>query len=90
METQQPPTTNTLSAKVHSGTDTQTQTEKRMQVDTIWNPDSAKVGDEIHLNAWMGQLQVSWTSQWSESYIWYHASDMTDVSSSRDGSNKEI
>ena len=65
------------------------QTEKRMQVDTIWNPDQAKVGDEIHLKAWMGQLQVKFTSQWNEQYIWYHASDMTDVSYSRDGSNKE-
>ena len=66
--------------KVHSGTDTQIQTEKRMQVDTVWNPNSDKVGDEIHLKAWMGQLQVRWTSQWNEQYIWYHASDMTDVS----------
>ncbi len=66
--------------KVHSGTDSKIQTEKRMQVDTIWNPDSTKVGDDIHLNAWMGQLQVKWTSQWNEQYIWYHASDMSPVS----------
>ena len=76
--------------KVHSGTDTQIQTEKRMQVDTIWNPDSAKVGDEIHLNAWMGQLQVRWTSQWNEQYIWYHASDMTDVSTQEMTQIKDI
>ncbi len=56
------------------------QTEKRMQVDTVWNPNSAKVGDEIHLKAWMGQLQVRFTSQWSEEYLWYHASDMTGIS----------
>jgi hypothetical protein len=67
--------------KIHSGTDAQTQTTKRMVVETNWNPDATKVGDDIHLNAWMGQLQVTWTSQWSESYIWYHASDMSPVSS---------
>ena len=76
--------------KVHSGTDTQVQTEKRMQVDTIWNPNSAKVGDEIHLKAWMGQLQVRWTSQWNEQYIWYHASDMTDVGSQEMNQIKDV
>jgi hypothetical protein len=76
--------------KVHSGTDTQTQTEKRMQVDTIWNPNSAKVGDEIHLKAWMGQLQVRWTSQWNEQYLWYHASDMTDVGTQEMAQIKDV
>ncbi len=76
--------------KVHSGTDSKVQTEKRMQVDTIWNPDSTKVGDEIHLNAWMGQLQVKWTSQWNEQYIWYHASDMSPVSEQEMAQIKDV
>jgi hypothetical protein len=68
--------------KIHLSTESQTQTTKRMMVQTNWNPDAQKVGDEIRLNAWMGQLQVSWASQWNESYVWYHASDMSEVSSS--------
>jgi len=76
--------------KVHSGTDLRVQTEKRLQVDTIWNPDEAKVGDEIHLKAWMGQLQVKFTSQWNEQYIWYHASDMTGVSSQEMAQIKDV
>ena len=76
--------------KVHSGTDTQIQTEKRMQVDTVWNPNSAKAGDEIHLKAWMGQLQVRVTSQWNEQYIWYHALDMTDVNTQEMAQIKDV
>ena len=76
--------------KVHSGTDSRVQTEKRMQVDTIWNPDPAKVGDEIHLNAWMGQLQVKWTSQWNEEYMWYHASDMSTVTTQEMAQIKDV
>ena len=76
--------------KIHSGSDSQNQTIKRMQVDITWNPNASRLGDEIHLNAWMGQLQVSWSSQWSESYEWYHASDMTGVSSQEMAQIKNI
>ena len=65
--------------RVHSGTEEQTSTTKRMMVNIDWNPSDSLVGDDIQLNAWMGQLQVNWTSQWSESYVWYHASDMSPV-----------
>ena len=65
--------------KMHDGTESQTQTTQRMMVNTAWNPDSTKIGDDVKLNAWMGQLQVRWTSQWTESYVWYHASDMSSV-----------
>jgi hypothetical protein len=65
--------------RVHAGTESQTSTTERMMVNVDWNPNGSLVGDDIRLNAWMGQLQVSWTSQWSESYVWYHASDMSPV-----------
>ena len=66
--------------KLHFGSDLQNQTVKRMMVDIVWDPDASRVGDQIHLSAWMGEMHASWASQWSESYIWYHASDMTGVS----------
>jgi hypothetical protein len=52
-----------------------------MWVDLNWNPNSSRVGDEVRVGAWMGKLHVSWTTQWTESYIWYHASDMSGVNS---------
>ncbi len=67
--------------KVHQGIESQSQTTQRMMVDTNWNPNGSRVGDDIRFHAWMGQLQVNWSSQWSESYIWYHASDMSAVGS---------
>ncbi len=65
--------------RVHTGEESETSTTKRMLVDVDWNPNSNLVGDDIQLSAWMGQLQVSWTSQWTESYVWYRASDMSPV-----------
>jgi hypothetical protein len=66
--------------KIHTGLDSQTQTTQRMMVNTDWNPDATKIGDDVKLNAWMGQLKISWTNQWNESYVWYRASDLKCVS----------
>ncbi len=67
--------------KIHSGSDLRNQTVDRMFVDITWNPDSTKAGNQVHVSAWMGKLHESWTSQWDEQYLWYHASDMSPVSS---------
>jgi len=66
--------------RIHSGTNIRNETIDRMWVEIIWNPNSSRIGDEVHIGAWMGRLHVTWTSEWDESYIWYHASNMTNVS----------
>jgi hypothetical protein len=68
--------------RTHHGINARNETVDRMWVGVMWNPLSNVTGDEIYLGAWMGKLHVSWTSEWSESYVWYHASDMSAVSTS--------
>jgi hypothetical protein len=63
--------------RIHAGSNTRTETVDRMWVEILWNPNSTRMGDEVHEGAWMGKLHTTWTTEWSESYIWYHASDMT-------------
>jgi hypothetical protein len=67
--------------KIRTGSELRNETVDRMWVDLNWNPNSSRVGDEVRVGAWMGKLHVSWTTQWTESYIWYHASDMSGVNS---------
>ncbi len=65
--------------RIHTGTNIRNETVDRMWVEMIWNPNSSRIGDEIHVGSWMGRLHVTWTTQWSESYMWYYASNMTNV-----------
>jgi hypothetical protein len=67
--------------KIRTSTELRNETIDRMWVDLNWNPNSTRMGDEVRVGAWMGKLHVSWTTQWTESYIWYHSSDMSGVSS---------
>jgi hypothetical protein len=67
--------------RIHKGFDAENRTMSRMLVEIIWDPNVSVVDDEMHIFAWMGKLHVSWTSEWSESYIWYYASNMSIVSS---------
>jgi hypothetical protein len=66
--------------RTHTGSNIRNETVDRMWVEILWNPNSSRVGDEVHVGAWMGKLHVTWTSEWNESYIWYYAANMTTVS----------
>ena len=68
--------------RLNTGSNVRNETVERMWVELVWNPNSSRIGDEVHVGAWMGKLHVTWTSEWSESYIWYYASNMTNVSAS--------
>jgi len=68
--------------RIHSGNDRRNETISRMWVELVWDPNASRIDDEIHVGAWMGKLHVAWTSEWSETYIWYYASNMTTVSDS--------
>jgi hypothetical protein len=65
--------------RIHEGSDTENRTINRMWVEIIWDPNASMRDDEIHIFAWMGKMHVSWSSEWSESYIWYYASNMSVV-----------
>jgi hypothetical protein len=67
--------------RIHSGFDTENRTVSRMWVEIVWDPNASRREDEMHIFAWMGKLHVSWASEWNETYIWYHASNMSVVSS---------
>jgi len=49
-------------------------------VELIWDPNASMIGDEMHIGAWMGKVRVSWKFEWSETYVWYYASNMSTVS----------
>jgi hypothetical protein len=68
--------------RIHGGSDIQNKTENRMWVEMIWDPNASRIEDEIHIGAWMGKMHVSWTSEWNETYIWYYASNMTNIGES--------
>jgi hypothetical protein len=67
--------------RIHTGSDMQNITISRMWVEIIWDSNASRRDDEMHIFAWMGKLHVSWASEWSETYIWYYASNMSRVSS---------
>jgi len=65
---------------VRGGSDLRNETVDRMWVELLWDPNSSRTGDEMHIGAWMGKLHVIWSSEWNETYYWYYASNMTTVS----------
>jgi hypothetical protein len=67
--------------ELHSETNVIKQSFDRMLVNVTWEPNSTKSNDEIKLNSWMGRLGITWTTEWNNSYIWYHISDMKNVNS---------
>ena len=66
---------------IRTGTDLMNRTEDRMWIELLWNPDATILGDEVHMEGWMGKVHSSWTFTWNETYIWYHASNMSAVNS---------
>ena len=53
----------------------------RMWVDLLWDPNGTIFGDEMHTHSWMGVETYGWSYQWQQTYYWFHADDMTPVSS---------
>jgi len=52
-----------------------------MFVELVWDPNASMIDDEMHIGAWMGKVHVLWSFEWNETYIWYYASNMTNVDS---------
>lgn len=65
--------------RIHEGSDLWNRTENLMFVELIWDPNASMIGDEMHIGAWMGKVHVKWRFEWNETYIWYHASNMSAV-----------
>jgi hypothetical protein len=66
--------------RTNTGADEWNQTVDRMQVGIWWDPNVTITGDEIHVRSWMGKVHTAWTFTWNETYIWYHANNMSTVS----------
>lgn len=65
----------------YESTDSYSSEWSRMWVDLFWDPNETIFGDEMYTHSWMGVESYSWSSQWQQTYYWYHAADMTLVSS---------
>jgi hypothetical protein len=65
----------------YQSTNNWTTTWSRMWVDLMWDPNGTLPGDEMHTNSWMGIETNTWSYQWQQSYYWYHANNLTPVSS---------
>jgi hypothetical protein len=68
--------------RLHTGSDMWNRTEDRMFVEIVWDPNGSLIDDEIHVGAWMGKVHTEWAFTWNETYIWYHADNMSVVSTS--------
>ncbi|MDQ1279866.1 MAG: hypothetical protein QG670_1128 [Thermoproteota archaeon] len=66
--------------QMSAGTDSMNTTVKRMYVDLMWDPNATVLGDEMHVNAWMGVINHKWTYTWNNNYVWYYATNMSIVS----------
>jgi len=53
----------------------------RMWVNLMWDPNGTIPGDEMNTHSWMGVETYIWSYQWAESFYWFHADDLTPVSS---------
>ncbi len=51
----------------------------RMWVNLQWDPNGTLIGDEMNTYSWMGVETNSWSSEWQDTYFWYHADDFTPV-----------
>ena len=65
----------------YQSTNTHTSEWSRMWVDLLWDPNGTIWGNEMHTHSWMGVETYSWSYQWQQTYYWYHAADMTLVTS---------
>jgi len=66
--------------RIHGGSDMWNQTENRMFVEMVWDPNASMIDDEMHIAAWMGKVHVVWKFEWNETYNWYYASNASSVS----------
>ncbi len=65
--------------ELYESTNTWAESYERLYVHISWDPNRTQYGDEMNIDSWMGQQTYSWSSQWSQTFFWYHASDFTRV-----------
>ncbi|MFX0089488.1 MAG: hypothetical protein ACFE7S_06270 [Candidatus Hodarchaeota archaeon] len=66
--------------RMYQSNDTFSTTFQYMWVDIMWDPTAGIEGDEIFSHIDMGLIQDSYEFNWSETFIWLHASNMSVVS----------
>ncbi|MGQ4891684.1 MAG: hypothetical protein ACP6IP_04250 [Candidatus Njordarchaeia archaeon] len=53
-----------------------------MVVSILWDPNSTKSYDELHMSSWMGMTKSAWRYTWNQTYYWYYYNNLTLVSKS--------
>ncbi|MHA2030466.1 MAG: hypothetical protein ACW99Q_13835, partial [Candidatus Kariarchaeaceae archaeon] len=66
--------------RVWETTNNYTDQYSRLNVNLYWDPDTSTFDNEYKLNGWMGYSTTTYTWDWSETYIWYYAENMTHIS----------
>ena len=67
--------------ELYNSTNTQTHEWSRMNVHLKWNPNATMMGDEMTIISWLGIDTFTWTSEWSQTFYWYHVSDFSQLNS---------
>jgi len=65
----------------YQSTNTYNNSWSRMWVNLQWDPNGTLFGDEMNTYSWMGVETNTWSYTWQDSYFWYHADDLSPVSS---------
>jgi len=53
----------------------------RLWVNLMWDPNGTLYGDEMNTYSWMGVETNTWSYEWQDTYYWYHAGDLSPVTS---------
>lgn len=65
----------------YSSTNSYNNSWSRLWVNLQWDPNGTLYGDEMNTYSWMGVETNTWSYEWQDTYFWYHASDLSPVSS---------
>ncbi|MHA1851556.1 MAG: hypothetical protein ACTSW8_09920 [Candidatus Thorarchaeota archaeon] len=65
----------------YQSTNTYNNSWSRLWVNLQWDPNGTLPGDEMNTYSWMGVETNSWSYEWQDTYFWYHADDLSPVSS---------
>ncbi len=61
----------------YSSIDSWTHTWEALWTNINWDPNATAWGDEMNIHSWMGVDSFTWTYEWSQSFDWYFAGNMS-------------
>ena len=66
--------------RIYSSTNTFNESYSHLSVWMYWDPNTTEMNNEFNLNGYMGFTTLNYSWQWSETYVWYYASNMSLIS----------